>query len=100
MKKFKMLRGNHLHNLQDITEWADTFRKVKWMDIKEQSDTIVFVKIGRFYEAFHEDADILNEVFDTPYMKGIVAHTGFPVCVLDKYITGLREAGYNNIRLI
>lgn len=93
-------RGNHMHNLQPLTEWADTYKKKEWMKIKEESNSIVFVKIGIFYEAFHEDADILNEVFDAPYMKGPVAHNGFPVSVLDSYISGLRKAGYNNIRLI
>jgi DNA mismatch repair protein MSH6 len=41
-------------------------------------DTFLFFKTGKFYEIFHMDADIAVEVLGLMYMKGHVAHAGFP----------------------
>jgi len=90
-----------VNHTQSLSEWANTTTKRKWCDIKEQSpDTIILVHVGKFYEVFHQDADALVNVTDAPYMKGVVAHTGFPSSALNKYIGVLREAGYLNIRII
>ena len=41
-------------------------------------DTVLFFKVGKFYEMFHMDADIGMKDIDLIYMKGAKAHSGFP----------------------
>lgn len=41
-------------------------------------DCVLFFKMGKFYELFHMDADIGVRELDLIYMKGDVAHAGFP----------------------
>ena len=70
----------------------------KWRTIKDESPaTIVLVRIGKFYEAFDEDADVLHDVFQAPLMG---RNTGFPASRLDHFLSGLREAGHRSVRLI
>lgn len=93
--------GNHLHDTNDISEWAKLPKQKQWCEIKENfPDTVLFVHVGKFYELFHQDADVLVSISEAPYMKGVVAHTGFPVSVMEKYIGILNAAGHKNIRII
>jgi DNA mismatch repair protein MSH6 len=41
-------------------------------------DTVLFFKVGKFYELFHMDADVGFSELDLIYMKGSKAHSGFP----------------------
>ena len=36
------------------------------------------LQTGKFYEMFHMDADVGVEVLGLSYMKGHIAHAGFP----------------------
>jgi DNA mismatch repair ATPase MutS len=106
MENMKYTLGNHLHDKVEPRSihspiWANTEKKKEWCRIKQEStDTVILVKVGPFYEVFHQDADVLTEISPMPYMKGIVAHTGFPAKVLSEYIDLLNENGHKNVRII
>ena len=94
--------GRHLHNTcpdQSHHQWKirntwNTFTAY-WHWLKEQDQgRLVLVKIGAFYEAFHQDADILHVHKECLYMKGHIAHTGFPITVWDKYKQMLDDKGF------
>ena len=71
----------------------------KWRAVKATNPkAIVLVRIGKFYEVFDEDADILQDVFQAPIMEG--RHSGFPASCLGKFLEGLHEAGHRSVRLI
>ncbi len=57
----------------------------QWWQVKSMNmDTILFFKVGKFYELFHMDADVGFSELDLIYMKGSKAHSGFPevyVCI-------------------
>ena len=54
--------------------------------------TLVF--LGKFYEMFHMDADIGVQVLQLSYMKGHVAHAGFPEISYGPMADKLVRAGY------
>lgn len=99
----KSVIGNHMHNYP--TEFEDWRKKNpknnQWLEIKKQyPDTIVMVQNGKFYELFHEDADVFHRTFQAVYMHGYVAHTGYPISCHDKMVRQLKHAGYISIRII
>jgi DNA mismatch repair protein MSH6 len=49
-----------------------------WQFKSENMDTVLFFKVGKFYELFHMDADIGFSELELIYMKGTKAHSGFP----------------------
>lgn len=79
-----------------------TAQQYKWIDVKRKyPDAVVLVKIGKFYELFHRDADIFVDISDGCYMSyDKIAHTGFPENALEKFTNKLNEAGYNVIKTI
>ena len=99
--KAKAVIGNHMHNYSmDYSDWKTSIKE-KWLSIKkDKPSTIVLFHLGKFYEAYHQDADILHKIFGAPYTFGYVAHNGFPVSKFDKYRITLGEHGYNSIRII
>jgi DNA mismatch repair protein MSH6 len=67
----------------------------QWWDLKSQYfDTILLFKTGKFYELFHTDADIAVQVCNLLYMKGHVAHVGFPEISYGIKADLLVRAGY------
>ena len=101
----KLNRGEHIHNRWEAYEgyetWADTKQKKQWVAEKiKHPDHIIFTHVGGFFEFFHEDADVMNEVCNTVYMKGKVAHTGIPQSVFLKFQDLLKEGGYEKISII
>ena len=53
-------------------------------------DTVLFFKMGKFYELFHMDAVLGVEKLGLIYMKSKeIAHVGFPEVGLKKYIDQL-----------
>tara|TARA_B100000925_G_scaffold282785_1_gene255974 strand:- start:5860 stop:6357 length:498 start_codon:yes stop_codon:yes gene_type:complete len=103
--KAKAVIGNHMHNsdmdYNDWDTWASSPVKRRWWNIKQENpSTIIFVHVGKFYEVYHHDADILHKIFGAPYTYGYVAHNGFPVSKLDTYLNKLAEHGFNSIRII
>lgn len=56
-------------------------------------------RAGKFYEMFHMDADIGVQVCDLSYMKGHVAHAGFPEISYATMAEKLVSAGYKVARV-
>jgi DNA mismatch repair protein MSH6 len=72
----------------------------QWWDIKSQyADTVLLFKTGKFYEMFHDDADVGAKVLAHNYMKGIIGHTGFPEAAYGTMVYKLVEAGYKVARV-
>jgi len=72
----------------------------QWWKIKAQYfDTVLLFKTGKFYEMFHMDADIGVQLLDFIYMKGKVAHSGFPEVSYGVFSNRLVEAGYKVARV-
>lgn len=66
----------------------------QWWEIKSQyADTVLLFKVGKFYEMFHDDADVGVKVLGFVYMKGIAAHAGFPESAYGTMVSRLVEAG-------
>ena len=62
-------------------------------------DCIVLLKVGKFYESYHMDADILVKELDLVYMKGEMAHAGFPEAAYSKFSNMLVNKGYRVARV-
>lgn len=75
----------------------------QWWTIKQRNmDAILFFKMGKFYELFHEDAVVGVNELDIMYMKGDEtkpAHAGFPEVSYEKYSKILVEKGYKVMRI-
>jgi len=72
----------------------------QWWEIKAQyADTVLLFKTGKFYEMFHDDADVGVSVLGHQYMKGQAAHSGFPEAAYGKILCQLVEAGYKVARV-
>ena len=72
----------------------------QWWEIKSQyADTVLLFKTGKFYEMFHDDADVGAKVLAHNYMKGIIGHTGFPEAAYGTMVYKLVEAGYKVARV-
>lgn len=82
---------------QDITPLRQ-----QYLDIKKQyPDTIVFFRLGDFYETFDDDAKTTAEALDIvltsrPVAKGVrVPMAGIPFHAVDNYIGRLIEKGHH-----
>ena len=82
---------------QDITPLRQ-----QYLDIKRQyPDTIVFFRLGDFYETFDDDAKITADALDIvltsrPVAKGVrVPMAGIPFHAVDNYIGRLIEKGHH-----
>ena len=62
-------------------------------------DTVLFFKVGKFYELFHMDADVGMRELDLIYMKGEKAHSGFPEISYGKMAATLCNKGYRVARV-
>lgn len=72
----------------------------QWWDFKSNSlDTVLFFKVGKFYELYHMDADIGVSELDMVYMKGAYAHAGFPEIAYGKWSEILVSRGYKVARV-
>jgi len=72
----------------------------QWWDMKSQhADSVLLFKTGKFYEMFHDDADVGVKVLGFVYMKGTSAHAGFPEVAYDRMLSKLVEAGYRVARV-
>jgi DNA mismatch repair protein MSH6 len=65
-----------------------------WVLKADYYDVILFFKMGKFYELFHMDADVAVAELNIVYMKGEVAHAGFPEVAYGRYASTLVEKGY------
>ncbi|GAB1597711.1 DNA mismatch repair protein Msh6-like [Argonauta hians] len=72
----------------------------QWWDLKSKHfDTILFFKVGKFYELFHMDAVIGVTELGLIYMKGDYAHSGFPEIAYGRYADLLVQKGYKVARV-
>lgn len=67
----------------------------QWWQLKSQHyDSILFFKVGKFYELYHMDAVVGVTELGLVYMKGNFAHSGFPEIGYGRYANRLVEKGY------
>ncbi|GAB6029645.1 DNA mismatch repair protein msh6 [Chamberlinius hualienensis] len=72
----------------------------QWWEVKAQHfDTILFFKVGKFYELYHMDAVVGVNELNLIYMKGDVAHSGFPEIAYGRYVASLVERGFKVARV-
>lgn len=65
-----------------------------WVLKSENFDSVLFFKVGKFYELYHMDADVgVNELGFT-YMRGEFAHSGFPEQSFNRMAQSLIERGF------
>jgi DNA mismatch repair protein MutS len=65
----------------------------------ENPDGVLLMRVGDFYEAFNEDAEMLSVAFQIPLTARIDAGMAFPTCSIphhsaERYITRLIDQGY------
>ncbi|KAG7400277.1 DNA mismatch repair protein msh6 [Phytophthora boehmeriae] len=78
----------------------ETPAMVQWWEVKAHNmDTVLFFKVGKFYELFHMDADIGFKELNLIYMKGDKAHSGFPEIAYSKMSSQLVAKGYRVARV-
>ncbi|XP_054156482.1 DNA mismatch repair protein Msh6-like [Oppia nitens] len=72
----------------------------QWWEFKCQHfDTVLFFKMGKFYELFQMDAVIAVNELQIIYMKGDYAHSGFPEKAYKRYADVLIQKGYKVARI-
>ncbi|KFM67798.1 DNA mismatch repair protein Msh6, partial [Stegodyphus mimosarum] len=72
----------------------------QWWDMKsDHFDTVLFFKVGKFYELYHMDAAIGVKELGLVFMKGDFAHSGFPEIAFGRYSECLIEKGYKIARV-
>jgi DNA mismatch repair protein MSH6 len=72
----------------------------QWWHFKGMNmDTVLFFKVGKFYELFHMDADVGFTELDLVYMKGSKGHSGFPEVAYGKFSSILVSKGYRVARV-
>ncbi|PIO63050.1 MutS domain I protein, partial [Teladorsagia circumcincta] len=73
---------------------------VQWWNFKSKNfDTLLFFKVGKFYETFHMDAVIAVECLGLTFMRGAYAHAGFPEAAYGKFADQLVSRGYKVARV-
>ena len=74
--------------------------QAQWWEFKRDNmDTLLFFKMGKFYELFHMDADVLVAELDCIYMRGFSAHAGFPEVAFGRFSEALVAKGYRIARI-
>lgn len=71
----------------------------QWWQLKSENfDSILFFKVGKFYELYHMDADVGVRELGFTYMKGDFAHSGFPEQSFDRMASSLVNRGFKVAR--
>lgn len=72
----------------------------RWWQLKaEMFDTVIFYKVGKFYELYHMDAVIGVNELGLTFMKGTWAHSGFPEIGFSRFSDVLVQKGYKVARV-
>ncbi|KAM4772473.1 DNA mismatch repair protein Msh6 isoform 1-T1 [Rhinophrynus dorsalis] len=72
----------------------------KWWQLKSQNfDSVIFYKVGKFYELYHMDAVIGVNELGLTFMKGTWAHSGFPEIAFGRFSDVLVQKGYKVARV-
>ena len=67
--------------------------------IRDAHSCLFLYDLGKFYELYHMDADVGVNVLDFTYMKGHIAHAGFPEISYGVMAERLVRAGYKVARV-
>ncbi|CAF4614398.1 unnamed protein product [Rotaria socialis] len=70
-----------------------------WVMKMEYFDTILFFKVGKFYELYNMDAVTCAPELNLTMMKGDLAHCGFPEKAYSKFADILVSKGYKVARV-
>ncbi|KAK4878256.1 hypothetical protein RN001_010762 [Aquatica leii] len=70
-----------------------------WLLKSKHYDTVLFFKVGKFYEFYHMDAVIGVNNLGFSYMKGDFAHSGFPESAYGRMASSLIEQGFKIARV-
>lgn len=71
----------------------------QWWQLKSENfDSILFFKVGKFYELYHMDADIGVRELGFTYMRGEFAHSGFPEQSFNRMANSLVNRGFKVAR--
>lgn len=72
----------------------------QWWEIKASNfSTVLFFKMGKFYELFHMDAVLISKEAQIQFMKGNYAHAGFPEKSYKRYADVLIQKGFAVARI-
>lgn len=72
----------------------------RWWQLKSTMfDTVIFYKVGKFYELYHMDAVIGVNELGLTFMKGNWAHSGFPEIGFGRFSDVLVQKGYKVARV-
>ncbi|KAG7334314.1 hypothetical protein KOW79_002721 [Hemibagrus wyckioides] len=72
----------------------------RWWQLKsEMFDTVLFYKVGKFYELYHMDAVIGVNELGLTFMKGTWAHSGFPEIGFGRFSDVLVQKGFKVARI-
>ncbi|CAG9816577.1 unnamed protein product [Phaedon cochleariae] len=72
----------------------------QWWELKSKHfDTVLFFKVGKFYELYHMDAVVGVNHLGFCYMKGEFAHSGFPETAYAKMASCLIDKGFKVSRV-
>lgn len=70
-----------------------------WILKSKHFDSVLFFKVGKFYELYHMDAVIGVNHLGFSYMKGEFAHSGFPESAYGRMAASLIEQGFKVARV-
>ncbi|KAM9848166.1 DNA mismatch repair protein Msh6 isoform 1-T1 [Aulostomus maculatus] len=70
-----------------------------WLIKSKMFDTIIFYKVGKFYELYHMDAVIGVSELGLTFMKGTWAHSGFPEIGFARFSDVLVQKGHKVARV-
>eukprot|EP01050_Picozoa_sp_SAG11_P002885 SAG11_NODE_151_length_14583_cov_21.306200_19_plen_781_part_00 len=76
----------------------------RWEFKCQHFDAIIVMKVGKFYELYHMDAEVAVAELGLKWMGGgaagaCVAHCGFPEMSYSKYVSVLADRGYRLCRV-
>ncbi|XP_078085788.1 DNA mismatch repair protein Msh6 isoform X2 [Mustelus asterias] len=72
----------------------------RWWELKVQMlDTVIFYKVGKFYELYHMDAVTGVNELGLSFMRGCWAHSGFPEIAFGRFSDVLVRKGYKVARV-
>ena len=71
-----------------------------WWKIKSKNyDSIIFYKVGKFYELYHMDAGVGVTHCGLTFMRGKFAHAGFPEVRFEHFTSMLLNKGFKVARV-
>lgn len=71
----------------------------RWQFKSQFFDTVLFFKVGKFYEMYHMDAVTGVDNLKLTYMRGKYAHCGFPEVAFGGFADTLIRKGYKVARI-